>query len=136
MLVGLVLLVDKKYRNTVLIALIGASVATQSLNLQYWARFWEIESNLWWQLTWRAPDIRDNTVLMAYLPGEYRFQQGYETWGPANLIYRPGDYTYPQIQSEVLNEETSLYILLGGYREPHVRDIYVPMDYQNFLLLD
>ena len=40
-----------------------------------------------------------------------RLQQDYETWGPVNLIYRPGAASTPAIQAEVLNGETAYDIL-------------------------
>jgi hypothetical protein len=119
----------------VLIALLGFSVATQSLNIQKWADYWDVQREFWWQLTWRAPEIRDNTLVMAYLPEGYVFQQDYEIWGPVNLIYRPFPLSVPRIQSEVLNQGTVLDILEGRYTDPYVRDIFLPRDFQKLLLI-
>ena len=31
-----------------------------------------------------APDIKNNTLVMAYLTADFAFQQDYEIWGPLN----------------------------------------------------
>lgn len=132
---GLAAMLKPRFRNTALIVLLGLAVVTQSLNNQYWADFWETQRNVWWQLTWRAPDIRDDTLVMAYLPSGYSYQQDYEIWGPLNMIYRPGPQHYPPIQSEVLNPDTLLNIGLGSVTDPHDRDIFIPRDFKNLLLI-
>lgn len=135
LVIGIISMVREKFRNLVLIALLGFSVATQSLNIQKWADYWDVQREFWWQLTWRAPEIRDNTLVMAYLPEGYVFQQDYEIWGPVNLIYRPFPLSVPRIQSEVLNQGTVLDILEGRYTDPYVRDIFLPRDFQKLLLI-
>ena len=135
MLTGFVWMLRPRFRNTAMILLLGLAVGTQSLNNQDWANYWETQRNFWWQLTWRAPDIRDNTLVMAYLPDGYVFQQDYEVWGPLNLIYRPGPQHFPPIQSEVLNQDTLLNVFEGSVTDPHDRDIFIPRDFNNLLLL-
>ncbi|HEX9017739.1 MAG TPA: hypothetical protein VF806_01040, partial [Anaerolineaceae bacterium] len=126
MLLGIAALFKAQPRKVILITLLGIAAATQLLNVQVWANLWSVERTFWWQLTWRAPNIRDNTLLMAYAPDGYAFQQDYEVWGPVDLIYRPGPAKYPLIQAEVLNQDTLQQVFTGVYIEPHDRDIYVP----------
>ena len=38
----------------VILALVGLSVATQSLNTQDWIKYWDVQKGFWWQLTWRV----------------------------------------------------------------------------------
>jgi hypothetical protein len=132
---GLVMMFQPKFRNWVLLALIGISVATQLLNADYWARFWEYERNTWWQLTWRAPDIKDDTLVMAYFAEGYALQQDYEIWGPVNLIYRPGKADAPSIQAEVLNEDTAYNIFTGDMIRHRDRDIMIARNFNNLLLI-
>jgi hypothetical protein len=132
---GLVLMLQPKFRRLALITLVGISVVTQALNADYWGRFWNYERETWWQLTWRAPDIKDNTLLMVYLPDGYQLQQDYEAWGPVNLIYRPGPAKTPAIQSEVLNEDTAYNVLRASTLYNHMRDIPIQRDYHNVLLV-
>ncbi len=135
MLIGAAALVKPRFRMAALVALLGLSVATQSLNIQTWANLWDVQRNYWWQLAWRAPDIQENTLVMAYLPEGYVFQQDYEIWGPVNLIYRPFPLSMPRIQAQVLNPGTVLDVLEGKFTDPYVRDIFLPRDFKNLLLI-
>ncbi len=132
---GIVLMLRPDFRRLALLTLIGISVSTQILNTDYWGRFWDYERATWWQLTWRAPDIKDNTLVMVYLPDGYQLQQDYEIWGPMNLIYRPGPAQAPAIQSEVLNQETAYDIFRGSTPYNRVRDIPMQRDFHNVLLI-
>jgi hypothetical protein len=132
---GLVFMLQEKFRRAVLIALVGISVATQVLNADYWEQYWNIQRDMAWQLTWRAPDIRDDTLVMASISGGFNPQQDYEIWGPANLIYNPGPVQAPAIQAEVLNADTAYSILRGEVKNNHVRDIRLHRDFNNLLLI-
>ncbi|MGC1375593.1 MAG: hypothetical protein WA821_05185 [Anaerolineales bacterium] len=132
---GLLLMLRPKFRKLALIALIGFSVSTQALNADYWGRLWNYERQTWWQLTWRAPDIKNDTLVMTYYPEGYQQQQDYETWGPVNLIYRPGPATSPAITSEVLNSETAYDILRKVTMTNPVRDIPMHRDFNKLLLI-
>lgn len=132
---GLALVLRPNIRKLVLIALIGVSVSTQVLNADYWERLWDYQRQTWWQLTWRAPDIKDETLLMVSFPEGYRLQQDYEAWGPVNLIYRPGPAESPAIASEVLNSATAYDVLKKVILNNPVRDIPMHRDYSKLLLI-
>lgn len=132
---GVVLMLKPDFRKLVLIALIGISVSTQLLNAGYWAKYWEYQRETWWQLTWRAPDIKDDTLVMAYFPDGYLLQQDYEAWGPINLIYRPKPAEAPAIQAEVLTSETAYDVLKKTIRDGRDRDIKLHRDFRNLLLI-
>jgi hypothetical protein len=132
---GLVFMLQAKFRRLILIALVGISVSTQILNADYWEEYWKIQREMWWQMTWRAPDIRADTLVMAYISGGYNPQQDYEIWGPLNLIYNPSPAKAPAIQAEVLNTDTSYSILRKDVLNNHVRDIKLHRDFNNLLLL-
>ncbi len=132
---GLVLMLRPKFRQLALLMLIALSVSTQALNADYWARLWDYQRETWWQLTWRAPDIKNNTMLMAYFPDGYQLQQDYEAWGPVNLIYRPGPAASPAISSEVLNPETAYDILKHANLSYPMRDVPMQRDFTKLLLI-
>jgi hypothetical protein len=132
---GIVLMFQPKFRRLILIALVGISVSTQILNADYWEEYWKIQREMWWQLTWRAPDIQADTLVMAYISGGYNPQQDYEIWGPINLIYNPEPAKAPAVQAEVLNTDTSYSILRKDVLNNHVRDIKLHRDFNNLLLL-
>jgi hypothetical protein len=132
--VGLAFMLQPKFRRGALIALVVISVATQVLNADGWANFWDFQRNMWWQFTWRAPAVRDDTLVMAY-SGGYNPEQDYEIWGPLNLIYHPNPAQTPAIQAEVLNPDTSFSIFYGDVLNNYVRDIKLHRDFNNLLLL-
>ncbi len=132
---GIVLMFQARFRRLVLLTLIGISVSAQVLNADYWGTFWDYEREVWWQLTWRAPDIQDDTLVTAYLPEGYRLQQDYEIWGPINLIYNREPAEAPAIQAEVLTSDTAYNVLRQDTLNNWVRDIRLHRDYNNFLLI-
>ena len=132
---GIILMLQTKFRRLILIALIGISVTTQILNADYWIQFWDYQRETWWQLTWRAPDIKDGALVIAYLPDGYRLQQDYEIWGPVNLIYNPEPAETPAIKAEVLNSDTAYDILKQDVVDNRVRDIKMHRDFRNLLLI-
>jgi hypothetical protein len=132
---GILLKFRPDFRRAALMVLLAFSVMAQGLNISSWERFWVYERDTWWQLSWRAPDIQDDTLVILYFPDSYRLQQDYEVWGPVNLIYRPGPAEVPVIQAEVLTVDTSYDIIRGRVRESQVRDLRLHRDFNNLLLL-
>ena len=132
---GFLLLFQPRFRWWIVVTLIGISVTTQVLNADNWARYWVYQRQMWWQLTWRAPDIHDDTLVMTYSDAGFNPEQDYEIWGPLNLIYRPSPAKAPAIQAEVLNSDTAYNILKREVKNNKVRDIRMHRDFNNLLLL-
>ena len=132
---GVLLMLQPKFRTWAVIALLGISVVTQVLNGYDWARYWEYQRTMWWQLTWRAPDLQDDTLVMTYSADGYNPQQDYEVWAPLNLIYRNHPALAPSLQAEVLNSDTVYNILKEKVQDRMVRDIPLHLDYDNLLLI-
>lgn len=132
---GILLMLQPQFRRVVLMALIGISVSTQALNADYWGQFWTLERETWWQLTWRAPDIQDETLMMVYMPDGFRLQQDYEVWGPVNLIYNPEPAKTPAIPAEVLTYDTAFDVLRQDEVSNRVRDIRIQRNFANLLLI-
>jgi hypothetical protein len=122
-------------RLTILGLVLGLSVLSHQANARHWLRFWDEQRQLWWQLTWRAPDLEPGTVLLVDLPSQ-RFFEDYEVWGPANLIYQPGDPS-PTIAAQVLEEETARQVRAGARDVRSMRVVIaIPRDYGNSLVVD
>jgi len=92
--------------------LIGLGVSTHYLNGVDWARAWDDQRQMWWQLTWRAPGLEPGTVLLMQTP-DFAFFEDYETWAPANLIYYP-EAMSPVLATELLTEHTAERVRLGA----------------------
>jgi hypothetical protein len=122
-------------RPAVLAALLGLSVLTHQANAYHWARFWQEQRQLWWQMTWRAPGLEPGTVLMVNLPSQ-RYFEDYEIWGPANLIYDPGDPS-PDLAAQVIAEDTAPMVRLGSKDVRYMRVLIgIPRDFRNTLIVD
>jgi hypothetical protein len=122
-------------RPAVLAALLGLAVLSHQANAVHWARFWEEQRQLWWQLTWRAPGLEPGTVLMVNLPSQ-RYFEDYEIWGPANLIYAPGDRS-PDLAAQVIAEDTADAVRLGSKDVRSMRVLIgIPRDFRNTLIVD
>lgn len=135
LITGILLMLQPRFRMWAVVALLGISITTQVLNGYEWGKYWEYQRQMWWQFTWRAPDLLDDTVVMAYSMDSYNPQQDYEIWAPLNLIYRPRPAAAPSIQSEVFSPDTIYNILKTRVQDRTVRDIPLPLDYNNLLLI-
>jgi hypothetical protein len=135
LIAGLILMIQPNFRKLGLLALIGISVSAQVLNSTNWERYWDYQRETWWQLTWRAPDVRSNTLVMTYFNIDFGLQQDYEIWGPVNLIYRPEPSKAPPINAEVLNKDTALNILRGDALGRRMRDFDMQRDFTKVLLI-
>ena len=93
--------------------LVLISILTHYNNVETWKQFWTTQQQFWWQLSWRAPQIKPDTVLMAYLPAGNRLAEDYEIFSPANLIYYPGTPNTTLV-AEVLTPETADRIVAGS----------------------
>jgi hypothetical protein len=125
---------QRKTQAAILITLIFISFLTHYGNAQYFKEFWETQRQLWWQLTWRAPDLEQGTTLVANLPSPFQFSEGYEIWGPANLIYRP-DAGKVGIPAEIINMETLPRMLKSEHYGKTFRRVDFTLDFGKILLL-
>ena len=132
---GILLMLQPNFRKWIVIALVVVSVSTQILNAGNWRSYWDYQRQMWWQLTWRAPDIKDDTLVMTYSQGGNNPEQDYEIWGPVNLIYNPESAEAPAIQAEVLNSDTAYNLLKKDILNNYVRDIKLRRNFTNTLLI-
>ncbi len=117
-------------RSVVLVALIGMSVIVHYFSAAWYRDFWAFERNLWWQMTWRAPSLERDTMLFIPASG---FAEGYEIYGPANVIYYPLEPDVV-IGADVLNAKTATYILIGKDRSHYDRSTFVEDHFENALI--
>ena len=126
--------VRRPLRMYIVLGLIALSVGIHFLNGRAWAEFWQAERELWWQMSWRAPQLQPGTTLLVQMPGE-GFYEDYEVWGPANLIYYP-DSAKVQVGAEVFTEDTVEKVRVGASEIRGMRKIIeYPRDYQKVLVL-
>lgn len=131
---GLFWTVKGSFRIWLPVALIGLSVMTHYHNAVYFANYWSSQRELWWQMSWRAPQLEEGTVLMVTLRGGFPLEEDYEIWGPASLIYYPEPGAL-KIFSEVLNLSSAQAVQRGAASARNMRSIKVKKDFANTLML-
>jgi hypothetical protein len=135
LLVGTISLLVKSRLKFILFALlIGISIATHYGNAVQWTELWGDQRELWWQLSWRAPQLKEGTVLLVEMPDQ-RFYEDYEVWGPANLLYDPNGDSL-RVRSEIFAPDTLEKIRVGQTENRNLRDILeFSRSYHNSLIL-
>ncbi len=87
-IVGLIELIfqDSRIRNIVFIALVALGVGQQFFNANVFRRDWEQQRQIYWQLSWRIPALKPNTVLLTHqMPIDYETDLSFTA--PINWIY-------------------------------------------------
>lgn len=131
--VGLAHLLKPSGRAVFLALLLGICVITHYQNAVYFKNFWQLQRQLWWQLSWRAPGLEKDTLLIPVLPENYLLAESYEAWGPANIIY--GSPEDPQrVAGEALNDQTLLSVQTRQNFVRTVRRVEVALDFKNSLV--
>ncbi len=126
------LLKNGKLQIAVFSTLIGLSLLTQFTNDEIFRKNYLQTNAVWWQMTWRAPQIKPATLLS----GEYPYgmlDEDYTLWGPANLIYYPGEFE-PVITAEIISGETLPKFLAQGKELYTRRIVTYERDFGNLLI--
>ena len=115
-------------------ALVWISIFTHFNNGERWGDYWKSQSQMWWQLSWRAPKLDNGTTIVANIP-DFAYFEDYEAWAPANLIYN--DQVLPlTIAAEILNETTADKIRVGAQEIMYMRALPpTPRNYNRSLIL-
>jgi len=100
-------------------------------------------TNFWWQVSWRAPDIRSGTTLVATYPGINYAEGNDVVWGPANFIYsaRKQGQTpvFVPISASRLEPDSVLEIISANkafeQTDYVIKDISTVIDHKNQLIL-
>ena len=119
--------------------LVGIAVMTHYGNSLKAVNETESTLNFWWQVSWRAPQIKAGTTLIASYPGS-PLSEDYFVWGPANLIYYPEKQNTIPIQvklpAAILSDDAVLQIITnGGMETPLRRGNYLERDFRNVLVM-
>lgn len=134
LILGLIGLISKEWVKTTVIAwMVLSAVMTQRINQQNHMLQTRLTKDFWWQLSWRAPDISEYTMVIAN-PGGFSPEEDYEIFSPINLIYYP-ERDHTAVGSEVLNTGSIRNAQMGLITDRTVREIYVWKDYNNLLAL-
>lgn len=124
----------RAWRVAGLSALLGLALFTHLGNAVKYAENWDVQKQVWWQLVWRAPQLRTGTTLVVYLPAGQRYPEDFEVWAPANAIYAPQPGPL-RITAQVLNGDTAAEIAAGGTGMRDFRTVQYTRDYAKALIV-
>ena len=133
-------LANRKQRVVALSLFVFVATLTHHANAIYFAKETATIQEFWWQVSWRIPDITQETTLIANYPSGAAIEEEYFVWGPANQIYYPEGTSKsrvrPGIYAFVLTHDTVLNILTQQTQTSSIRrgTIIYP-DYQKILIL-
>ena len=126
--------IRSEYRSWAMGGLVFLAVSMHILNAAQYSQNWSMQKKVWWELSWRAPQITPGTLLVVHMPPGYRYPEGAEIWAIANRIYYP-DIKGPILTAEVLDHETILTILAGKPVDRNYRRIPLVQDFSKVLIL-
>ena len=132
LIVGVLLAFPRKYAAAALVFLTALSTATHYLNANSKAKIWEGQQEVWWQASWRIPQLEGGTVVIVDYPPYSGVEQDYEIFGPLNLVYPDADTL---LLAEVLNPTTVYLIETGAEVNDELREIYLHKDFSNVLVI-
>ena len=102
-----------------------------------------IISSFWWQVVWRAPEMKPGTTLVVIYPGVSYAEGNDVVWGPANFIYFPeyqgrSPVNVPISASRL--ESDSILDIINGNRDFQQTDLIIKntsttYNYKNLLIL-
>lgn len=121
-------------RSAFLSVFVFAGIFAQVNSAVHYRNFWNEQTQLWWQLAWRAPDLHEDTVLFASLPSPHEYADDYEVWAPANFIYNTNNSSIA-IKANILNNETFHKLASGIQDERNMRTIYFTRNYRKSIIL-
>ena len=131
-LIGFVALIEGRMVKFALLSVIVLSaVLTQRVNLHRYVSQTRAENDFWWQLFWRAPDIRNGTTVLLH-NAAYSPEEDYENFAPIHLIYRRRTGS-PLIHSDLLNSTSIRNTRMGTAEKRTVRKISFIRDFSQVL---
>lgn len=137
---GLAFIPSVRFRNAVYAIMIVSSSLTHYGNSIIHVNATEEMSQFWWQVSWRIPQLRAETTLLANYP-DIAAEEDYFIWGPANLIYYPESmnekYPQPGIYSLLATDEATVKKIMEGAKKGYSnrRSIRTYPNYGGVLIL-
>ncbi len=106
-----------RFQGLLLSIMIGLSITTHAANSIYYAQWWESVRTFWWQVSWRIPQIKPESMIVAHYSNA-PIREDYDVRGPADLIFYPESYkpdgvTRSPIGSIVLTKD-NIYAIQAG----------------------
>lgn len=123
---------SRALRRWLIAGLIALAILFHYANGAHYRDFWQAQRAMWWQLSWRAPDLQDGTVLLVDIPYD-SFREDFEIWAAAELVYGQGGAS-PRLVAEVLSDQTAEKVRFGVV-ERRDRITWFMRDFKQVLVL-
>ena len=88
---GLLELIPSKIRYAIVVAFVALAAGRQFFWAYEFRRDWTYHKNLFWQMTWRAPGLEKNTIVL--INEELEYYADNSLGAALNLIYAPDNHT-------------------------------------------
>lgn len=130
---------QRNIQKTALSLLVAIAILTHYGNTMRYVNETAATRNFWWQVSWRAPMIKEGVTLIASYP-QSGLSEDYFIWGPANFIYYPEKQSTNPVEiklpaavltRDVINQITTN----GGTETPLRRGNYLERDFGNVLVM-
>ncbi|EKD89911.1 MAG: hypothetical protein ACD_32C00113G0020 [uncultured bacterium] len=112
--------ISSPLRKVIIISLVALSVTTHITNSFLFSLNWDKQKNIWWQLYWRSPKIRDEAMLIFYFPDNINqslfknlinktkwhriYWVDYQIWAPGNLFFNYEDSPQKHFRGDFLQD--------------------------------
>ena len=120
------------------VGLVTLAVLAQVSNSLLYVQNWQTVRDFWRQVSWRIPQVKPGTVIMANYP-DASINEDYFVWGPANLIYYPkldpGEPAVLNINGATLSSRDLKSVLTGTSDTINRRSIQSERDFKNLLVI-
>lgn len=150
--VGLINMFFKKYRIILLSTLVFLSVTSQLMNGFYRLSNWTDQKNIWWQLYWRSPKIKEDAFIVFDFPrlSESNLKNqvvncikwyqiywvDYQLWAPGNLFFNYNNSPKEHFRGELLSNSNVVDNIKNKKVEFVVdRNLEYPQNYSNLVIL-
>lgn len=152
-IVGLLLLkFSRDIFKWILVILVSLSITSNLMN-GYWHKImWEEQKDLWWQLYWRAPSIKDNAMLILYFPqvsGNVPFKDiinkvkwyryywvDYQIWAPGNFFFSYSSNPQNHFRGDFLEDKGAVDKIKNQVIESITdRNIAYTKDFRNTVII-
>lgn len=130
-LLGLLVLISWRRWQLVLLTglLVGFGSGWHFQNAISVLRDWQMQKDFFWQLAWRAPDLkRGTTVIVSELP--FTFSSAYSLTAPLNWMYAPQNHSF-ELQTVLL--DARLYLIPEDFQSMTGKK-EIPIDVENRML--
>lgn len=124
---------QQKSRSIFIAVMVAVGVSTQLFAGSIFADAWESNRQFWWQLSWRAPQLKEDTMLIAGFADESIILEEYQISYPGTIIYYPGS-SVPKIGSSPATIDIGEKVVASANETKWRRNVRYSSDFSKTLI--